>query len=62
METGNGPRSLKLDCRRAITYWSALAAASFMLVAGVFACFVLVKRVVPIQWRAPEPNLQGVLE
>jgi hypothetical protein len=32
-----------------------------MLVAGVFAYFVLVTQVVPLQWRDPEPELQGVL-
>jgi hypothetical protein len=52
---------LKLDYGRAITYWSALAATSSMLVAGVFACFVVVKQVVPLQWRDPEPELRDVL-
>ena len=46
---------------RTITYSSAFAAASSMLVAGVFAYFVLVKQVVPLEWRDPEPELQGVL-
>jgi hypothetical protein len=43
------------------TYWSAFAAASTMLVAGVFDFFVLVEQFVPLQWRNPEPELQGVL-
>jgi hypothetical protein len=40
---------LQADYGRAITYWSASAAASAVLVARVFAYFVLLKQVVPLQ-------------
>lgn len=43
------------------SYYSAFAAASVMLVVGVFAYIALVRRIVPLDWEVEKQELQGAL-
>ncbi len=43
------------------SYYSAFAAASLVLAAGVLSYVVLVRRIVPVEWAVPDQTLQGVL-